>query len=285
MDVSVSSNSYRVTGTVPVLLFVSGFVLAAALAVPVFVVLQRRTASSRSAKDAHLQQLTELGKLTGGLAHEIKNPLSTIKVNLKLISEAADSADPKYAAWLRKISVLQKESTRLEQILEDFLRYIGRVELQLLGVDINTLVGEMVDFYWPQAQAHHVTIRSSLAKEHIVCKIDEPMIKQVILNLFINATQSMPDGGELIVRTKADKTRGIIEISDTGSGIDPANIDRIFQAYYTSRPGGSGLGLPIARKIIEAHNGRITVNSEKGTGSSFTVQLPLEAKEIAKDNE
>ena len=260
-------------------LFVCGFILALIFVVPAFVLLYRRCGARwGTADDNHRRQLEELGKLTGGLAHEIKNPLSTIKVNLKLISEDATSADVDSARWLRKIAVVQKETDRLEQILDDFLRYIGKSELQRSLVDINELVAEMVDFYWPQAQTNNVTIRLGPADGPLVCKIDRDMVKQVILNLFINAVQAMPQGGELIVRTAAVKKEAVIEISDTGCGIGPDKIDKIFDAYYTSRPGGSGLGLPTARKIIEAHGGTITVNSHVGKGTLFTVRLPLQVE-------
>ena len=254
--------------------FVCGFILALIFVVPAFMLLYRR----RATDDNHRQQLEELGKLTGGLAHEIKNPLSTIKVNLRLITEDAASADANGSRWLRKIAVVQKETDRLEQILDDFLRYIGRSELQTSLVDINKLVAEMVDFYWPQAQANNVTIRQGLTDGPLVCKIDMDMVKQVILNLFINAVQAMPDGGELIVRTSMLEKNAVIEISDTGCGIKPAKTDKIFDAYYTSKPGGSGLGLPTARKIIEAHNGTITVNSHLGKGTSFTIRVPLQVE-------
>jgi len=232
--------------------------------------------------------LEELGKLTGELAHEIKNPLSTIKINLKLIREeleAAKSAEANqtdqerssqgFKRALRKIAVIEKETDRLEQILEGFLRYIDRTELQLASVDISSLVSDMVDFYSPQARSHSIIIRQQLYDKPLVCKADEGMLKQVILNLFINAQQAMSDGGELLIRTARQKKDAVIQISDTGSGIGPDKLPNIFDACYSSRPQGSGLGLPTAKKIVEAHNGTISVDSEPGKGTSFTIRLPL----------
>ena len=230
----------------------------------------------------------ELGKLTGELAHEIKNPLSTIKINLKLIREeleAAKSAEVNQTAQerssqsfkraLRKIAVVEKETDRLEQILEGFLRYIARPELQLASVDISSLISDMIDFYSPQGRSHSIIIRQQLYDKPLVCKADEGMLKQVILNLFINAQQAMSDGGELLIRTARQKKDAVIQISDTGSGIAPDKLPNIFDAYYSSRPQGSGLGLPTAKKIVEAHNGTISVDSELGKGTSFTIRLPL----------
>ncbi len=259
------------------LLFVSGFILGSALAVTAYLVFCHKCITRvRSGADASSHRLEELAKLTGGLAHEIKNPLSTIKVNLKLISEDADDCDAKSSRWLRKIAVVRKETDRLEQILDDFLRYIGKAELDLQSVDINELVAEMVDFYAPQTRAHGITLRLGLAEKPVVCKIDADMVKQVVLNLFINAQQAITDLGEIIVKTDSKGPDGVIEITDTGAGMTPEKTERIFEAYYTSRPGGSGLGLPTAKKIIEAHKGSITVNSQPGRGTSFTITLPLE---------
>ncbi|MHC4642673.1 MAG: sensor histidine kinase [Planctomycetota bacterium] len=231
----------------------------------------------------------ELGKMTGELAHEIKNPLSTIKINLKLAREeleAAKSAQANQAARgqddlgftraLRKIAVIEKETDRLEQILEGFLRYIDRTELQLASVDVSLLISDMIDFYSPQARSHSIIIRQQLYDKPLVCKADEGMLKQVILNLFINAQQAMSDGGELLIRPANRKPEAVIQISDTGSGIARDKLPNIFEAYYSSRPQGSGLGLPTAKKIIEAHKGTITVDSEPGKGTSFAIKLPLQ---------
>jgi len=242
-------------------------------------------------KNEYLEQLEELSKLTGTLAHEIKNPLSTIKINLKLISEDLESLnssepskigpqidDKRFARALRKIAVIQKETDRLEHILDGFLRYVGKTELQSANVDINELVSDMVDFYSPQAYSRSITVRHSLCKEPLVCKVDAGMLKQVILNLFINAQQAMSEGGELMIRTERQKKDAVVQISDTGSGIAPDKLPHIFDAYYSARPQGIGLGLATAQKIVSAHNGTIAVVSEPGKGTSFTIKLPLQTQ-------
>jgi signal transduction histidine kinase len=217
----------------------------------------------------------ELGMLTGGLAHEIRNPLSTIKINLKLIGEDLDKNDPMLARPLRKIGIVQKETDRLERILDDFLRYAGKMELGAVTADINELVGDMVDFYMPQAQSRSITMRFGPSKERIMCRVDITMFKQVLLNLFINAQQAMPTGGELIIRTYKKENDAVIEVGDTGTGIEPDRLERIFDAYYSSKPSGSGLGLATAKKIILQHGGTIAVSSEIGKGTLFTIRLPL----------
>ncbi|MGA2915070.1 MAG: ATP-binding protein [Sedimentisphaerales bacterium] len=225
-------------------------------------------------------ELEELSRLTGGLAHEIKNPLSIIKVNLKLAGEDLTGRDENTVRAAKKIAVVQKETQRLEQILEDFLRYIKKTELHLSSVNINQVVTDMIDFYSPQAFTHSITVRSCLSGELLICRADADMLKQVLLNLFINAQQAMPNGGELMLRTLKNGNNAVIIVSDTGKGIEPENINKIFNAYYSTKPGGSGLGLSTSKKIIEAHNGSIRIDSLPGKGTSFTIQLPLENGKI-----
>ena len=268
--------------------FVGGFVVGLLTVTVAVLILRKKATGTQKHAGSPRAQLEELSKLTGGLAHEIKNPLSTVKINLKLISEdledfkRADSAGSgqnrdtgRLTRALRKLAVIEKETDRLEQILEGFLHYVGRPELQLTTVDINELVVDMVDFYSPQARTHAVTIRQGLYNGPLVCKLDAGMLKQVLLNLFINAQQAMSGGGELMIRTDRRGKEAVIEVSDTGSGIPADKLEHIFDAYYSTRPQGSGLGLPTAKKIVEAHNGSITVNSEPDKGTLFTIRLPM----------
>jgi signal transduction histidine kinase len=230
------------------------------------------------AGDEKSRQIEQLARLTGSLAHEIKNPLSTIKVNLKLVSEDVDrmqQGESVSGRVKRKLSVIAGESERLEQILDGFLRYVGKIELTPVSMDINFLLSDMVDFYTPQAQSHGITMRFSPCDKPLVCKIDVDMLKQTILNLFINAQQAVNEGGEIIVTAGRDKNWAIIRISDTGQGIAKAGLGRIFDAYYSTKARGSGLGLPMVKKVVEAHNGMITVDSEPGRGTGFTIKLAL----------
>ena len=268
--------------------FLCGFVVALLAVVPIVVLfLHKKVSQTQGNKNGNL--LEELSKLTGELAHEIKNPLSTIKINLKLVGEeledsasaelseiGAEKDNRRLTRALRKIAVIQKETDRLEQILDGFLRYVDRTELQLASADINELISDMVDFYSPQAHSHSITIRQGLHKKPLICKVDTDMLKQVVLNLFINAQQAMSEGGELMIRTDRQQKDAVIQINDTGSGIAPDRLPNIFNAYYSSRPQGSGLGLPTAKKIIKAHSGTINVDSELGKGTSFTITLPIQ---------
>ena len=255
-----------------------GIALLAVIVSIVAVLWFRKNLKNQTQKKEKQKQLEQLSKLTGELTHEIKNPLSTIKVNLKLTAEDLQNDENKSQTTqraLRKIEVIQKETDRLEQILESFLRYVDNAELQLTPLDINIIVSDMVDFFSPKAHSHSITIRYQLCEKPLLCDIDENMIKQVILNLFINATQAMNDQGELIVKTDKRKKNAVIQISDTGTGIAPDKLPFVFEPYFSSRPKGSGLGLPTAKRIVEQHNGKIYVDTEQGKGTLFTIEMPL----------
>ncbi|MBN1360938.1 MAG: hypothetical protein JW993_10115 [Sedimentisphaerales bacterium] len=269
--------------------FIGGVLLAVLVLVPVAALVLRRLTRGMEKRPSDRRDTDEeLTKLTGELAHEIKNPLSTIKVNLKLTREALEDIDPaepgkaavdrsqqSLASALRKITIIQKETDRLEQIVDGFLRYVRRPDLQLAMVDLNELVGDMVDFYWPQAHSHGLTLRHCLAAEPLVCHLDAGALKQVLLNLFINSQQATDNGGELMVRTLRRRDRAILEVSDTGKGIPPEKMAAVFRPYQSWRSGGTGLGLATAKKIVAAHNGAISVHSEPGKGTAFTIELPL----------
>jgi signal transduction histidine kinase len=268
--------------------FLAGIVVVLFIAVLVlWSFLCKKQLEIKKINSMYVKQLEESGKLTGQLAHEIKNPLSTIKVNLKLIEEDLETLEKEgftennkrmVSGTFRKIGIVEKEADRLEQILDGFLRYTAKAELNLLRIDLNVLMSDMVNFFSPKAYSHSVTIRQGFWKEPLYCKLDADTFKQVILNLFINAQQAMPDGGELIIRTSKDKKDALIEISDTGVGIPSEKLAGVFNAYYSSRPEGMGLGLVTAKKIIEAHKGTISVESETGKGTSFTIKLPVNNK-------
>lgn len=263
--------------------FIAGFVVAGLISIGVSLLIVRRKSVKLGRTDSGTaKQLEDLGRLTGELAHEIKNPLSTIKVNLKLAGEQLAEGEKQNelgcSRALRKIGVIEKETDRLEQILDGFLRYLDGGEPIFADVDANSLVSDMIDFYSPQCHSHSITVRQGLYAGELVCKIDVDMLKQAILNIFINAQQAMSDGGELIIRTDKYDNCAVINISDTGTGIASDKISKIFDAYYSSRPKGSGLGLPTAKKIVETHDGSISVESEPGKGTSFTIKLPLSGK-------
>jgi signal transduction histidine kinase len=240
---------------------------AAAYAWRRYVLLERRTLRA--------ERLAELGALTGGLAHEIKNPLSTVGLNLQLLKEDLDPREPLYTRLVSRLDTVQRETSRLREILDDFLRYAGRIELDRKPVDLNELLEELVDFFAPQAHLQRVQIRLKKHPQSVVANVDAKLVKQAVLNLMINALQAMPEGGELMLSLTIDPRYATIDVIDTGPGIPPDVAEKIFQAYFTTKKGGTGIGLAMAKRIAEEHGGSIAVRSEVGKGSDFSIRLPL----------
>ena len=240
-------------------------------------------------KNSSLEQKTEtvdvsspatqshpLSTLAAGLAHELRTPLSTISLNLQLLQEELQTClNGKAEAPLNRVCLLQKEIQRLEEVLSDFLRFAKGGSPELLEQDINQVVDEVIDFIAPEAKKNNIEVMRNYAPNLPIVKLDTGLMKQAILNLIINAQQAMPQGGRLSVSTSLKERRVHVEVADTGMGIPKPHLDKIFQAYYSTKKKGTGLGLPTAKRIVEEHGGSISVESKEGHGSSFVIQLPL----------
>lgn len=224
------------------------------------------------------RQWAELSQLVSGLAHEIKNPLSTVRLNMRLLAEdLARYNDEEHERLQRRLKLAADEAERVENILRDFLRYAGKVELSLQQADLVDVISELHDFFAPQAAASNVVFRTDLPEQAVMCLLDVGLIKQALLNLMINATQAMQGrGGELLIRLGHRDGWVNIEVIDTGPGIPPENIEGIFDAYWSTKADGSGLGLPTARRIVREHHGRLSVDSEVGKGTRFVIALPVD---------
>ena len=249
---------------------------------------RREEAAVRRADVA--ERSAEIGSMTAGLDHEIRNPLSTIVLNADLAAEEVRESPlpPESREPLeRRLGTLARETRRLKDILEDFLRFAGRLRLDRAPVDLRELLEEFADFHLPQALAAGVTQSVEVPPGPTVAEVDADQVKQILLNLVLNAVQAMqaqpperPRRLTLRLARSADGNRGpeaVLEVEDTGPGIDPRRHESIFRPYLTDKPGGTGLGLALARRIAEAHGGRIEVESAPGRGSRFLVRLPLAA--------
>ena len=238
---------------------------------------QRRLARLRAMEERakNAERLAYVGTLAGGLAHEIKNPLSTLHLNLQLLEEEWQNPQtPRESRLLKKIEVLRNETKRLEEALNDFLRFAKGEKPQLAECDVNAVLDEVAAFVEPEARLANVRVRRSGDAAAPKCMADANLLRQAFLNLMINARQAMPKGGELMVTSKAVRGGLAVEITDTGEGIPPEQMDRIFQAYYSTKKTGSGLGLATTKRIVEEHDGTISVHSEVGKGTRFTIWLP-----------
>ena len=233
------------------------------------------TQLEQSERERLVAQYAEIATLAGGLAHEIKNPLSTISMNLELLAEDLQESDtPRDRRMLRKIDVVRSECRHLQEILDAFLQFARVGELELAEANLNALVLDFVRFYQPVAEENGIEISPHLGSDLPLVSVDESLIRQVLMNLALNAQQAMPKGGLLELQTHARDQRVVLEFIDNGEGMDERARSGMFQAFFSTRPGGSGLGLPTVRKIIEAHRGTIECESERGRGTRFTITLP-----------
>ena len=248
----------------------------------------RVRAAERRARSA--ERLAEIGSMTGGLAHEIKNPLSTIGLNAQLLQEAIadrDLPEQDKGRLTRRVGALKLETERLRGILSDFLEYAGELRLATAPVEIGTLLEELGDFFDPQARASGVRLRIEPPRPAVTARLDGPHVKQALLNLMLNAVSVMEHPNittrDLILRGEACEDDGVpsvrLHVIDTGPGMSAETVEKIFRPYYTTRAGGTGLGLPTARRIAEAHGGRLEVHTTPGVGSDFYVTVPVQPAE------
>ncbi|MEQ9616992.1 MAG: ATP-binding protein [Phycisphaerales bacterium] len=270
-----------------------GLALSLVLGFPIaWRVARRRLARTRAAERRALaaERLAEIGAMTGGLAHEIRNPLSTVGMNAQLLTEGIEDLEgvdeDEKARLVRRIGTLRREVERLGDILGDFLRFAGEVRLATDRAELNTVVEELADFYMPQAEHEHVRLRTDLTPERLAVDLDASQFKQALLNLMLNATQAMAASNaaegaprELILRTRRDEADGKpvarVHVIDTGPGIPGDVSTKIFTPYFSTKAGGTGLGLPTTKRLIEAHGGTIDVVSEPGRGTDFIITLDL----------
>lgn len=222
-----------------------------------------------------LAQYAEIATLAGGLAHEIKNPLSTIAMNLELLSEDLGQAEsPRERRMVSKIETVQRACQSLHNILDDFLQFARAGELNLEREDLNAVVRHFIDDFRPTAEGNHIEISPHLAADPAPVMLDCVLFRQVLLNLALNAQQAMPQGGLLELQTAVADGRIRLDLIDNGCGMDERTMAKMFQIFFSTKQKGSGLGLPTVKKIVEAHGGQITCQSAVGKGTRFTILLP-----------
>ncbi|MHC4976899.1 MAG: sensor histidine kinase [Planctomycetota bacterium] len=237
-----------------------------------------------SEHDKETEHLARLGATTAGLAHEIRNPLSTIGLNAQLLTEGIDELpldDNATEPLHKRLNTLRREIERLKGILEDFLRYAGQIQISPVETNLVELLDELVDFFLPQANRMSVDLKLIKPAYTIKAEIDESYFKQALLNLMLNASQAMDQLASpmqhtlsLAVVQHVDPDKVEFEIRDNGPGMSEQTCRQIFMPYFSTRPGGAGLGLPITKRIIDAHHGELNVDSRLEKGTVFTIVLP-----------
>ena len=240
-------------------------------AVAVYLFYAQRLARAHAAL-ARSEQLGAMGRMAAGIAHEIRNPLGIIKNTAQLLREELDDA----GVDSDLVRYIPEEVDRLNETLTGYLEFARDAPLRPETVDLVRLVRRTLKLVERDLQSAGVEVKSNLdSVDRLALWADPRRLQQVVLNLVLNAVQAMPEGGTLDLRLDSVDGRVALHVRDTGTGMDPARAQEIFEPFVTSKEKGSGLGLHVVQRIVEDHGGRIELETEPGRGSTFTVDLPV----------
>ena len=231
--------------------------------------------------EANLAQqgkMASLGVLSSGVAHEINNPLGVILGYASYIEGKISPDDPNY----NYIHEIKRESKRCKKIVQDLLSYARTPQPTLEETDVNALLEQIVDFAANHTDMHHVSVVKDMAAGLPKIMVDGDQMRQVAINLILNAGAAMAEGGRLVVGTSLDDEGYVnIRFADDGSGIPAENLEKIFEPFFTTKAKGTGLGLAITRQIVEQHHGKIAIESEVGKGTTVIIRLPMDRDELS----
>ncbi|HYA96406.1 MAG TPA: ATP-binding protein [Terriglobales bacterium] len=228
------------------------------------------------------RRLAAIGRLTSGVAHEVKNPINAIVVHLEVLRQKLQQLDPDTR---RHIDVIGSEIQRLDRVVQTLVDFTRPVELRLVDLDLRRLVDEVVVLAQPDAERHGVSIVRDLPREGLPVKIDADLVKQAVLNIVLNGVQAMPGGGELTILGNRAGDDVQLQVRDHGAGIPPEVRDKIFNLYFTTKKNGSGIGLAMAYRVMQLHNGSVEYDSAEGRGTIFRLRFPLSAPEVEAGQE
>jgi PAS domain S-box-containing protein len=218
-----------------------------------------------------LDRLAALGRFASSVAHEIRNPLTGIATGVQFLSRGFPEGDERHES----VAFILREVTRLNTIIQDLFTASRPRELKMEPVDLRELAGRTLRGLKPAPEQAGVTIELEDADQWPTVTADADQLQQVLLNLLQNAVQATPPGGRVTVRARTTANGRTIEVEDTGTGIAPEHLPRVFEPFYTTRPKGTGLGLFVAHAIVQRHQGTLEISSEAGKGTTFRITLPL----------
>jgi signal transduction histidine kinase len=218
------------------------------------------------------RRLAAVGRLTSGVAHEVKNPINAIVVHLELLRQKLRELDPDTR---RHMDVIGSEIRRLDRVVQTLVDFTRPMELRLFDTDLSRIVEDIVNLASPDAEKHSVHIVQDITSEPLPVKIDIDLVKQALLNIMINGMQAMTSGGTLTVRAYRVDVEALVEIEDQGRGIPPEIHEKIFNLYFTTKSGGSGIGLPMTYRVLQLHNGSLDFESIVDQGTTFKLRFPL----------
>ena len=221
------------------------------------------------------ERLAALGRITAGVAHEVKNPLNSMRLWLENLKESLPP--DRDSASQQAVQVLDKEIDRLDAVVKRFLDFTRPMDIRLEATHLAELLKGVLEIAHPQLQKANIQLAQLLPIDVPEVYADRALLKQAVLNLVLNAAEAMPNGGQLRLVLSRRGEMAEISVGDTGKGIPLENRQKIFQLFFTTRPGGSGIGLATTFRIVQLHNGSIDFTSEVGRGTTFRIELPLAA--------
>jgi PAS domain S-box-containing protein len=221
------------------------------------------------------ERLAALGRITAGVAHEVKNPLNSMRLWLENLKESLPP-EPDSGSQ-QAVQVLDKEIDRLDAVVKRFLDFTRPMDVRLEATQLADILKEVIEIAKPQLQKSKILTAQLLPIDVPEVYVDRALLKQAVLNLVLNAVDAMPSGGQLRLMLSRRGEMAEITVGDTGKGIPVENRQKIFQLFFTTRPGGSGIGLASTFRIVQLHNGSIDFTTEVGRGTTFRIELPLAA--------
>ncbi|MGA7832318.1 MAG: ATP-binding protein [Terracidiphilus sp.] len=218
------------------------------------------------------RRMASIGRLTSGVGHEVKNPINAIVVHLELLkSKLGDASAPA----VRHLEVIDAEIHRLDRVVQTLVDFSRPVELQLREQDLRSVIGDVLALAADELVTHKVTLESRLPSTPLIANIDADLLKQAVLNVIQNGAQAMPQGGRLEVFLDEDGMAAVLRVADQGPGISDDVREKIFDLYFTTKSGGSGIGLAMTYRILQLHHGSVEVQSKSGQGAEFLLRIPL----------
>ena len=222
------------------------------------------------------RRMAAIGRLTAGVGHEVKNPINAIVVHLELLK---NKLGQEQAPATRHLEVIDAEIHRLDRVVQTLVDFSRPVELQLREQDLRTVVGDVLALATDELTTHNVRLESRMPSMPMIVNVDADLLKQAVLNVTLNGAQAMPDGGTLRVILEEERRMAVLRIADSGVGIPPEIREKIFDLYFTTKSGGSGIGLAMTYRILQLHHGSVDVQSKVGRGTEFFLRIPLAATE------
>ena len=222
------------------------------------------------------RRMAAIGRLTSGVAHEVKNPINAIVVHLELLRNKL--GDPN-APGIRHLEVIEAEIRRLDRVVQTLVDFSRPVELRLREQDLRAVISDLLALATEELSTRNVLLIDHMPAKAVMANVDADLLKQAALNVIENGAQAMPEGGKLEVSLEVDRKSAIIRIADEGVGIPDEILDRIFDLYFTTKSGGSGIGLAMTYRILQLHHGGIEVQSREDRGTEFRLRIPLAATE------